>query len=235
MKRRFLLGCLLAAPALLSGCGLAERPYAERRQWPVAVRRPTSQPPRRNGRVLLVRSLRAGPGMDTRGLQSLRPDGSIRSEFYEEWAVPPNEAVEDALRRWLTDSGRFAAVIGPGSRLASDITLEGELTALWTVAAASTGYASLGITAIEQPSGTPRIRLQQTFTAQAPLPDATQGGAVQAMNAALAQVFTNIEQALGRGDAQTLAPGAGVAPTANPAPGRRRRQSSAGAPSVRSI
>jgi cholesterol transport system auxiliary component len=217
MNRRSLLGLLLAAPALLSGCGLSERPYAERRQWPLAVRRPTSQPPRRGGRVLLVRSLRAGPGMDARGLQSLRADGSIRSEFYEEWAVPPNEAVEDALRRWLADSGRFAAVIGPGSRLASDITLEGELTALWTVAATSTAYAALGITAIEQPSGTPRIRLQQTFTAQAPLANATQGTAVQGMDAALAEIFGNIEQALVRGEAPTDA-----------APGRRRRQSSAG-------
>ena len=206
MNRRSLLGCLLlAAPVGLAGCGLSERPYAERRQWPVSVRRPTSLPPRRGGRVLLVRSLRAGPGMDQRGLQSVRADGSIRAEFYEEWAVPPNEAVEDALRRWLSDSGKFAAVIGPGSRLASDITLEGELTALWTIAATSTGYAALGITAIEQPSGTPRIRLQQTFSAQTQLADATPGAAVQAMNAALAEVFANIEQALVRGDRQATA------------------------------
>jgi cholesterol transport system auxiliary component len=196
MNRRSMLA--LAAPALLSACGLAERPYAERRQWPLTVRRPSSQPSRRGGRVLMVRSLRAGPGMDSRGLQSLRPDGSVRTEFYEEWAVPPNEAVEDALRRWLADSGHFSAVVGQGSRVAADLVLEGELTALWTISAASMAYAALGITVIEQDGAAAKIRLQRRFMAQARVADATPGAAVQGMNDVLADVFGGIEQAIGR-------------------------------------
>src|SRR5450759_2112909 len=107
MRRR---GVILL-PALLAACGLAERPYAERRQWPLLLRRPQSLPPRPGGPVLEVRTLRAGPGLEARGLQSLEPDGSIRTAFYEEWAVPPAQGAEDALRLWLADCGRFAAVL----------------------------------------------------------------------------------------------------------------------------
>ena len=87
MNRRALL-----LPLLLAGCGLSERPYAERRQWPLIAPRPTALPPRPGGKVLEVRGFRAGPGLEARGLQSLDADGSIRTGFYEEWAVPPAQA-----------------------------------------------------------------------------------------------------------------------------------------------
>ena len=146
MRRR----ALLAAPLALAGCGLETRPYAERRQWPLLVHRPQALPPRTGGPVLLVRSFTAGPGMEARGLQSVQPDGSIRTEFYEEWSVPPAQAVEEAVRSWLAQSGLFSAVLAPGSRLAADLVLEGELDALWTVPAENTARAALGLTLVAQ-------------------------------------------------------------------------------------
>src|SRR5205823_13414740 len=110
----------------LAGCGLSERPYLKKRQWPLIVRRPRTEPPRRQGRVLLIRAIRAGPGLEARGLQSLQPDGSIKVDFYEEWAVPPAQAVEDNLRQWLAASGLFAAVLAPGSQLPADLVMEGD-------------------------------------------------------------------------------------------------------------
>jgi cholesterol transport system auxiliary component len=127
MRRRATLAAFLA----LAGCGLSERPHIDKRIWPLAVRRPTTAPPATHGRVLLVRAVRAAPGLDTRGVQSLQPDGSMRVDFYEEWAVPPADAVEADLRQWLADSGLFQAVLAPGSRLASDLIAEPELLAFW--------------------------------------------------------------------------------------------------------
>src|SRR5215472_8066786 len=123
---------VLALPLLLAACGLSERPYAERRQWPLLIRRPNALPPRTGGRILEVRPINAGPGLEVRGLQSLEGDGSLHTAFYEEWAVPPAEGIGDALRLWLAGSGKFGAVVAPGSRLTADLVLEGELTALWT-------------------------------------------------------------------------------------------------------
>nr|WP_283949465.1 ABC-type transport auxiliary lipoprotein family protein [Limobrevibacterium gyesilva] len=153
-------------------------------------------PPKRGGRVLEVRALRAGPGLEARGLQTLAPDGSIRTAFYEEWAVPPAQGVEDALRRWLAESGQFAAVVAPGSRAVPDLTLEGELSALWSRPDAGQAHAALGITVLAPRGEASRIMLQRMFTQDAPLTAAGAQAEVQAQTAALAAVFTQIEAAL---------------------------------------
>ncbi len=122
---------LLAATAALAGCSVVpQAAYVQRTVWPLTVRRKVALPPRRGGKVLVVRDLTAGPGLDQRGVQWLRPNGSLHVDYYNQWAVPPAEGVTDDLRRWLADSGLFAAVVGPDSGLAGDLVLEGELTAL---------------------------------------------------------------------------------------------------------
>jgi len=191
MKRR----ALLLLP-VLAGCGLTDRPYVERRQWPLQIGRPATLPARTAGRVLEVRTLRAGPGLDVRGLQELQPDGSIRTGFYEEWAVAPAQAVEDALRRWLADSGLFAAVTAPGSRAVPDIVVEGELTALWTEPASKLAHAALAVTAIAQRGDAPRVLLQRNLIATAALPGNDPQVAVQGMIAALSVVLAQTEAAL---------------------------------------
>lgn len=186
---------LLAAPLALAGCSL-ERPYAERRQWPLVARRGRVDPARRGAPVLLVRGLRAGPGLDVRGLQSLQADGSIRTDFYEEWAAPPAEGVEEALRGWLGDSGLFSAVIASGSRVEADQVLEGELTGLWTIPATRQAHIALGVTVLVQNPATIRVRLQRRFTAEAPMAGTSAREAVEAQSAALAAVLAQVEAAL---------------------------------------
>ena len=192
MRRRAMLAVSLA----LGGCGLETRPYAERRQWPLLVRRPQSLPSRRGGPVLLVRSFAAGPGLETRGLQSVQPDGSIRTEFYEEWSVPPSQAVEEAVRGWLAQSNVFSAVLAPGSRLSADLVLEGELDALWTAAAGHAARAALGVTLVAEGGAVARLVLQRRVEADAALAGATPQDAVMAMTAAVEGLCGQIERAI---------------------------------------
>lgn len=188
---------LLALPLLLAGCGgLAERPYEERRQWPIAVPRPTSLPPRAGGKVLEVRSLRAGPGMDARGLQELQSDGSLRSGFYEEWTVPPVQGVEEALRAWLLASGRFGAVVAPGSRVTPDLVLEGELTALLSVPGAGVGRTALSVVLLDGKATPARVLTQRRVEADATLAGGTTPDKVRAQLTALAEAFGEIERLL---------------------------------------
>jgi len=181
---------------MLAGCGLSERPYAERRQWPLTVTRPATLPPRANGRILELRTLRAGPTLESRGLQTLQPDGSIRTGFYEEWAVPPAQGAEECLRRWLADSGLFAGITAPGSRATPDLSLEGELVALNANPAAKTATATLAITVISTKSDQNRILLQRSFTETAALRGDGPPAEVQATLAALTIVLARIEAAL---------------------------------------
>jgi len=193
MYRRGLIGLVG-----LAGCtsGLSQRPFAERREWPLVVHRPAVLPALVGGKVLLIRSVRAGPGLEARGLQTVQPDGSIRTDYYEEWAVPPAEAVEDDLRQWLADSGLFAAVVAPGGRVAADLVLEGELDALWFNAATGQVRVAMGIVLVDQSGGAVRVKFQRRFEAGAAPADDAPPAVVAAVLAAVADLCGQIEAAL---------------------------------------
>lgn len=186
-------------PLLLAGCGLSERPFSERRQWPLTVMRPAASTARGGTKVLEVRGFRAGPGLDSRGLQTLEADGSIRTGFYEEWSVPPAQAVEDATRNWLAASNLFVAVVAPGTRAAVDLVLEGELGALWSEPAAGVAHAVVGITVVAQKGDTARIVMQRRFSETAALVGVGPQAETRAMLSALTVVLARIEADLRRG------------------------------------
>ena len=197
MRRR----ALLAATGSLAGCSvLPTRPYAEKREWPLDVRRPVDLPPDPGGKVLLVRTLRAAPGLEARGLQLLQADGSVRTDFYEEWSVPPADAVEEVLRRWLAASGLFSAVLAPGSRLRADLALEGELLSLIARLAEQVSRVSLGLVLLDLRPSPVRVLLQAETAAAAPLqgndPPAVARAGQLALATAMGQVEAQVAAAL---------------------------------------
>jgi ABC-type uncharacterized transport system auxiliary subunit len=149
-------------------------------------------PNQRRG-VLLVRDVRAGPGLEVRGLQWLQPDGSVHVDFYEQWAVPPAQAAEDDLRQWLVDAGLFSAVVAPGSRLNADFVLEGELDAL--VADLNTGVvrAALALVLLDQRPNPTKVLLQKTETAEVKLAGTDPPAIAAGLKAALADVLRQAE------------------------------------------
>ena len=190
MRRRVLLGLALG----LAACGsLTERPYVERRQWPLVVRRTVAAPAERRGPVLLVRGVTAAPGVDTRGLQWLQRDGSLHVDYYEEWAVPPATSIESDLRQWLADTGRFAAVVAPGSRLEGDLVLEGTLTAFRADLAGGIARVALGLVLLDQRSGSDKILMQQDFSAKTNLAGSDPPAVARGLQQALAEVLAEIE------------------------------------------
>ncbi|HWA78785.1 MAG TPA: ABC-type transport auxiliary lipoprotein family protein [Acetobacteraceae bacterium] len=198
MRRRLFL---LGLPTALGACASAlERPYVARQDWALTVSpEPAADSPgpaRRGRKVLLVRSTLAAPGLGDRGLETLGPDGTMTTSFYNRWAVPPAEGVGASLTQFLAQSGMFAAVLAPGSLADADLTLEPELLALWSEPAAGRAIASLSIVLLATRSLTPRVLLQATETATAPLAGQDPESAVNAQLAALSAVFRKIEAAL---------------------------------------
>ena len=195
MKRRTLL-----AAFALPGCSvLPDRPYIETRRFPLAPVRPAA--PRRAGRdILLIRDMRAGPGLDVRGLRSIRADGTLVTAPYAEWAALPAEAAEAALREWLRASGMFAAVAAPGSRLAHSMVLETELVALEQDGPASARAAIAALLVIDSTLGNNRVLAQLVARGTAPVGGtgdaAAAAGMVAALNAALTALEADIAAAL---------------------------------------
>ena len=191
-RRRLMLGAALGLS--VARCSvLPSQPYVELREWPLSVARPATLPPRAQGKTLLVRTMQAAPGLDGRGLRVLQADGSVRSEFYERWAVQPAEGVTDNLRRWLAASGLFAAVLAPGSVAPSDVVLEGELTALHVDLAHNTATAALVVVLIDQHPNPVRVLLQKTERATVALTTTDTPGLVHAQIAALEEVLRATE------------------------------------------
>jgi ABC-type uncharacterized transport system auxiliary subunit len=180
--------------AAVGGCSvLPETPYVQRRDWPLDVRRPTTMAAPKQRRVLLVRAVRAGPGLGARGLRWLLPDGSVHVDFYEQWSVPPAEAVEDDTRRWLADAGLFSAVVATGSRLTADYVLEGELLTFITDRNAGVARVALALVLIDQRPSPIKVLLQKTETADVKLASSDPPAMAGAMRAAIAEVLGRSE------------------------------------------
>lgn len=201
MRRR---SAILSGLAL-GGCSvLPDRPYQEVRRYALALRRPQQAPPARGpgAPVLLIRVVRAAPGLDLRGLRSIGADGRVSIAYWDEWASPPVEQAEEALRRWMADSGLFAAVIASGSRLDADLVMEAELIRLEAVPAEGIARAGLSVLllsdAARDPVGQARILGQVQAEGMAPLgADATApSDQAMAMQAALGEALTRLEAAL---------------------------------------
>jgi len=201
MKTLHRRALLLAAPFLASACSvLPDRPYQEVLRHALEQSRQGDGWRGKGRRLLLLRTLRAPPALDVRGLRSIRPDGTEEIDFYAEWIAPPAEAAEQALRRWLMDARLFAAVLAPGSRANADFVLEGELTRLVANRARGQAEAELNFVLISERETSARVLGQMISTGSAALPNNVPrpDQAAAAMNAALANAFASLEQALSR-------------------------------------
>jgi cholesterol transport system auxiliary component len=190
MKRRWLIACGVN----LAGCSLLPQArYVQQRAWPLDADRPSVVPRKPHGHVLLVRSVRAAPGLEDRGLQWLQRDGSIHVDYYEQWAVPPAQAMENDLRQWLSDSGLFAAVLAPGSRLNADYVLEGELETFIADPNAGLVHVALALVLVDQRQGSTKVLLQRTESADVTLSASDPPAIAQAMRDAIVEVLRRTE------------------------------------------
>jgi len=190
MKRRL----ILTLPLFGAGCSvLPDRPFIEARRFVLDPRR-EGPPAGRPRHAIQLRSMRAAPGLEQRGLRRLRADGRLEVAPYEEWLAPPAELAEQALRQWLVASGRFTAVTAPGSRLETSLILETELLALQM--GPEGARAAMAVLLLTQASGLgePRPRGQTRLEALIAVPSGADAAAqAAAMQAALSRVLSDLE------------------------------------------
>ena len=194
-------GAFVVFLSLLSGCGslLPTQPYTARADWPLAPAPPEQQMPVPGGKVVVVRDLAAGPGLDQRGVATIGPSGAIGYDYYNQWAVDPADAATGALTEWLSASGKFGAVIGPGSRLDPDLIVEGELTEF---VADSTVRQSRAIITLTVLNADHTLLGQRRLLGIAPLADTAPADVIRseraAMTDALRQSVSFVAAAAGR-------------------------------------
>lgn len=190
MRRRV----LLLGAAALGGCSLLpSSEYLQQRDWPLDVHRDTTLPAPPHGKVLLVRAIRSGPGLEERGMRWLLRDGSVHVDFYEKWAVPPAQGVEDDVRQWLAAAGLFSAVVAPGSRLDANYVIEGELTTFIADPNAGVAHIAISLVLLDQHPTPIKVLLQKTESAEVHLAGTDPPAIAAAMRAAIVEVLRKIE------------------------------------------
>ena len=192
MSRR----ALLLAPLILGACSiLPDRPFVPARRYMLDPQRPTRNPPPPGAPVLLVRRLRAVPGLQDVALRRRRPDGAYVIAAFEEWIAPPADLAEASLRGWLSASGRFAAVVAPGSRADTTLVLEAQLTTL--EAGPGEARAALAGVLLREERLSARVLTAFEVSGSAPLPQgATPPVEAAGMVAALGECFGRLESTL---------------------------------------
>jgi len=190
MKRRL----MIALPLSAAGCSvLPDRPFIESQRFVLDPRRP-GPPAGRPRHAILLRTMRAAPGLEQRGLRRVRANGRLEVAPFEEWLAPPAELAEQALRQWLVASGRFTAVTAPGSRLETYLILEAELVELQI--GPDGARATMAVLLLTQTAGLgdPRPRGPARLEAMISLPSGPDGGAQAfAMQEALSRVLADLE------------------------------------------
>lgn len=193
-RRHLLLGAL---PALAACSVLPDRPYVEVSRFPLSPRRQPSLPAPARGKVLLVRLMRAAPGLDQRGLRSIRPDGTEKVDYYAEWAAPPAEAAEEAIRRWLGDAGLFGGIVSPGTRARYDLVLEAEISELVADLGRREARVRLSALLLQEAGLGGRVLVQATPSGRVPLGEGEGAPMLaQAMVAAFGQALAGLEAAI---------------------------------------
>lgn len=187
----------IASLTLLGGCNtVLQRPkYVARTTWPLLMTPPASLRAKAGGKprkVLMVQDIEPSAGLDQRGVQWLDENGSVHVDYYNVWDTPPAEAVSDDVRRWLSASGLFAAVVGSGSSLTADLLLEGELDALTANPQSLSARAALAITLLNPRVVPAKPLLQKTLTGAAAMPEASPEGVVKGERGAVENVLNEL-------------------------------------------
>ncbi|WP_237217060.1 ABC-type transport auxiliary lipoprotein family protein, partial [Falsiroseomonas oryziterrae] len=164
MRRRL----LLALP-LLAGCSIfPDRPNVPVRRFDLSPRRPTSRRAPSGAAVVLLRQVRAVPGVQDLGLRTAQPDGSFDIAVYDQWIAPPGDLADAALRAWLQASGLFSAVLSPGTRGEAPLSIEAQLTVLEAAPQAGEARAALAGVLLRDAGGTSRVVLPFDVRGRAP-------------------------------------------------------------------
>ncbi|MCS6854209.1 MAG: ABC-type transport auxiliary lipoprotein family protein [Elioraea sp.] len=198
MKRRTLLAAGLAASACANPLS---RPYPEKRLYVLEAKRPTGSSPSGRPRVLLLRAVTAAPGAEGRGLVTRLPGNVQNADFWNEFFAPPADMVHDAMRRWLGESGLFAAVLDPGSRSRADLALETRLIALFgdgTDPRAPSARVHLQTLLLGLERDPPRILARGDYDRRVPIPTLAPEVLAPALSQALALALADLEADLRR-------------------------------------
>lgn len=198
--RRVLLLPLLAALLLVSGClgGVLNRPSAEKRFYNLEAERPQAEVPRPGGKVLAVRRLSVSPRYEGRELVYRTGETAFAADFYNLFFVPPAQMLTQDLRQWLGRSGLLATVVDTGSLARADLSLEGNVAALYGDYSGGKGLAvaEMQFLVLDERAPETPILFSRTYRREVPVAPGDPKALVLGLRRAVSAIYGELEEDL---------------------------------------
>ena len=165
----------------------------------LSATRPGGPAPAGSKAILEVRRFSIDAEFANRGLVYRTGDFQFEGDAYREFLIAPAQMITQGTRDWLSRSGLFDQVLVPGSRFQPTHTLEGNILALYgdlRDAAAPAAVMELRCFLIADEDAAPRVLLARNYTSVKPLQADSAEGLVEALDACLVEILTNLERDL---------------------------------------
>lgn len=144
------------------------------------------------GPVLMVARPRASAGYDTGRMLYLEKPARLDAFAHNRWAAPPAEMLEPLLVDALEATGAFRAVVDAGSGLGAGLRLDTEILKLQQEFFERPSRVRLALRATLVDTGSGRILLAETFRTTEAAPGNDPESGVDAANAAVQRLLTEI-------------------------------------------
>ena len=149
--------------------------------------------------ILTVRPFSLSPGYHPKELTYRTGDFQYESDYYNRFITDVGRQIAEQTSQWLADSGLFAHVVPPGSTMSATHLLEGNITRLYgdfrdktnAQAVMSVTFYYLDIT-----DRKPKILYSETLEVTTAVSENKVETLIEAHNAGLSQILTQLEKKL---------------------------------------
>ncbi len=126
----FFIG-LFALLFLLTGCFSVSKSYPEKHYFVLSAAMSKKMSPSTSNAVLKIQRFRVSPQFDGQSFVYKIGNLHFKSDFYNEFFIPPGLMISEEVEKWLAGSGLFKYVMGFSSPVEPTFELDGVVSALY--------------------------------------------------------------------------------------------------------
>jgi len=183
---------------LLSGCSMLKLGSSYDKHFFVLEADHQEKPAASDGKeILIVRKLTIDSSFKFKGLIYRNAEHEYKTDFYNEFLVPPASMITEQTRNWLSQSGLFRTVLESASYMEATYALEGNILSLYgdyRNAASPKAVMEISFFLIGTASSEPSIALAEKYKAAIDLQGEETEDLIKAFDACLEQILAELER-----------------------------------------
>ena len=183
----------------VAGCTQNSRMVQD--QYKLDATRVSDEPQSQGEGVLKIRYFAISSSFETQEFIYRKAKSRYVSDFYHRFLSPPAGLITEETRRWLSESGVFANVVGMSSSVDYDYMLEGDIQAVYSDHRSETepnAVMEIEFVLIDEHLRKDIIIFSRKYRSVQPMDKISASLLAEGLNACLAEILTNLEADLRR-------------------------------------